>query len=111
MNDHELERKLRALTGALKRPDPTHDWKADILARARREASAIPMRRTLPPRWLMAGWAAAWIAIVAMNFSMPRESTLDLTKNRKSHDAAPSDNEATLLIAFQQRRNLNLELP
>ena len=43
MNDDEFEKKLQSLTGALHRPDPTPAWKADILARALREADAIPL--------------------------------------------------------------------
>ena len=61
MNDDDFENKLRAITGSLHRPDPTPAWKADILARARREADAIPVKRMLPPRWLMMAWAAAWV--------------------------------------------------
>ena len=111
MNDNELEQKLRALTDTLRRPDPTPEWKADILSRALREASPIPIHRTLPPRWLMAGWAAAWILVIAMNVSMPQDATQQLIGSRSPHDATPPDVEAPLLIAFQQRQNLNLELP
>ena len=45
MNDNDLENQLRALTGALHRPDPTPAWKADILSRALREASVTPFKR------------------------------------------------------------------
>ena len=50
----DFEKKLMALAGALHRPDPTPAWKADILARARREAGAIPIK--LPPRALALAW-------------------------------------------------------
>ena len=70
MNDEEFEKKLHALTGALERPDPTSAWKADILARARREAATSSSRRILPPRWLM----ASWVAIAWMSFTTPRSA-------------------------------------
>jgi hypothetical protein len=77
MNDDAFEKKLESLAGALPRPDPTAPWKADILARARREAgaSAVQSRRILPPRWLMTVWGTAWVAIALMRFSTPADST------------------------------------
>jgi hypothetical protein len=119
MNDDEFENKLRALTGALTRPDPTSAWKSEILARARREASAIPFKRTLPPRWLMVGWAAAWIAIAALNLTVPRDPMIGAP--RPLAGAAPSakppaalsspELRSQTLIAFHQHLNLNLDLP
>jgi hypothetical protein len=115
MNDDEFEKKLHALTGGLRRPDPTPAWKADILARARREADAVPFQRTLPPCWLMLGWAAAWVAILAMNFTAPSnpapESGRVASSNAEPASAAPTDRSAPTLLAFHQRMNLNLELP
>jgi len=116
MNDDEFEKKLHALTGGLRRPDPTPAWKADILARARREADAIPFQRTLPPRWLVLGWAAAWAVILAMNLTAPSNPPLDTSRFAGSSKpdptiAAPADSSAQTLLAFHQRMNLNLELP
>ena len=70
MNDDNFEKKLLALTGAAGRPDPTPAWKADILARALREAEAAPLTRLAPPRWLLLSWAAAWIAILTLVCSL-----------------------------------------
>ena len=115
MNDDEFEKKLHALTGALHRPDPTPAWKADILARARREADAIPIKRLLPPRWLMLGWAAAWAAIVGLHFTTPGDVQGDTDQNwnlasRTAPPATRSD-EATTLLAFHRHANLDPDLP
>ncbi|QIF05269.1 hypothetical protein [Roseimicrobium sp. ORNL1] len=77
MNDDAFEKKLESLAGAMPRPDPTPQWKAEILARARREAeaSAVTPRRVLPPRWLMTVWCTAWVAIALLRFSTPADST------------------------------------
>ncbi len=118
MNDDEFEKKLHALTGALHRPDPTPAWKADILARARREAEAIPFTRTLPPRWLMLGWAAAWAAVLVMDFTAPSNPTPETNHSAVAAaskpgptQSPPTDSLAGTLLAFHQRMNLNLELP
>ena len=116
MNDDEFEKRLHALTGGLQRPDPTPAWKADILARARREADAIPFPRTRPPRWLMLGWAAAWAVILVMNLTAPSNPALEtrhfaVATKSEPMSAAPTDSSAQTLLAFHQRINLNLELP
>lgn len=118
MNDDDFEKKLQALTRALRRPDPTAAWKADILSQARREAGASPHVRTLPPRWLMLSWAAAWIAIVALEFTSPQFSDSDATLNQPSlartdaaQKATPAKADLPALIAFHSRLNLNLDLP
>ena len=116
MNDDEFEKKLHALTGGLQRPDPTPVWKADILARARREADEIPFQRTLPPRWLVLGWAAAWAAILVMNLTAPSNPALEtrhfaLATKPDPAGAAPTDSISGTLLAFHQRMNLNLDLP
>ncbi|MEA3210308.1 MAG: hypothetical protein QOE70_3365 [Chthoniobacter sp.] len=114
MNDAEFEKKLRALTGALRRPDPTPAWKADILARARREADAISTPRMLPPRWLMLTWAAAWVAILALNFTTPGETTLRTTPDLATAKPGPAPaafGDSSTLLAFHRRLNLNLDLP
>lgn len=116
MND-DFEKELHALTRALHRPDPTPAWKADILARARREADVLPMKRMLPPRWLMTSWAAAWIAIVALDFTAPEDAppafaldTVPPVKQTPSNGTLPQG-DLPALIAFHQYRNLNLDLP
>ena len=117
MNDDDFENKLRAITGSLHRPDPTPAWKADILARARREADAIPVKRMLPPRWLMMAWAAAWVAILAMNFFTQRDGTSDIAltsspaPKHTSPDLTTPQAGLPALIAFHQHLNLNLDLP
>ena len=116
MNDDDFEQKLHALAGALHCPDPTPAWKADILARARREAVAIPIKRMLPPRWLMLGWASAWAAIVAMNLTVPRDP--DVRSGQGVAVASPGpmqsgspDITAPTLLAFHQHLKLNFDLP
>lgn len=81
MNDEEFEKKLIDLTGVLQRPDPTAAWKADILASARREALTSSYRSALPPRWLMAAWVAAWVAIAWMSFTTPQNADPNHQKN------------------------------
>jgi hypothetical protein len=116
MNDDEFEAKLHALTSGLHRPDPTPAWKADILARARREAEAIPFPRTLPPRWLMLGWAAAWTAIVVLNLTAPSNPAPERGRfagsaKTETTSAALANSSAPPLLAFHERMNLDLELP
>lgn len=117
MNDEDFENKLREITGALHRPDPTPAWKADILARACREADATRTTRLLPPRWLMTTWAAAWVAILAMNFFTQRDGASDIALNsspaqkQTSPDLTSPQGGLPTLIAFHQRLNLNLDLP
>ncbi|RBP35183.1 hypothetical protein DES53_1259 [Roseimicrobium gellanilyticum] len=119
MNDDAFEKKLESLAGALPRPDPTPQWKADILARARREANAdvgsatttsAPAHRRLPPRWLMTVWCAAWAVIALLHFSTPADTTsyqstqLVETKRavepRSSTDA--TDASSLTLLAFHR---------
>jgi len=117
MNEEDFENKLRALTSALHRPDPTPAWKADILARARREADAAPHVRMLPPRSLVLSWAAAWVAILTMNVFTQRDSLSDLALNsspvqkQPSPDLAPPHGGLPMLVALQQQLNLNRDLP
>jgi hypothetical protein len=118
MNEDDFEKKLRALTGAFQRPDPTPAWKADILARARREARAIPMQRTLPPRWLMLSWAAAWVAVFVLNFTAPSEPQALMARTMPDPDAGSAPTAYTqaaaspqTLLALEQRMKLNLDLP
>jgi hypothetical protein len=114
MNDDELEKKLLALTGALRRPDPTPAWKADILARAHREAQAIPLSPIAPPRWLMLSWAAAWAAILALGLTIPHDATRDTqASSAASHppSAGGRNPSPQTLFAFHQGMKLNLDLP
>ena len=124
MNDDDFEKKLFAMAAALRRSDPTRAWKADILARARREADAItmkkalPLKRTLPPKWLVLSWAAAWIAILAMNLTAPKDATPRATGGFAGTDASGAHTASTdlraspqTLLAFQRSMNLNPDLP
>jgi hypothetical protein len=116
MNNDDFEKKLQALTRALHRPDPTRSWKAEILARARLEAGAIPRKHLLPPRGLMLSWAAAWLAIAMMTISTPRNSSHDSASKlaasraaQRREDAAGINASPQALIAFAQ--HLNSDLP
>jgi hypothetical protein len=100
MNDDAFEKKLESLAGSLPRPDPTPQWKADILARARREAatpaaSALP-RRALPPRWLMAAWCTAWALIVLMHVTTPADHSVAGTSTPLA-TAMPKSGKASAL--------------
>jgi hypothetical protein len=117
MNDDAFEKKLESLAGAMPRPDPTPEWKADILARARREAgtSAAPPRRILPPRWLMTVWCTAWVAIALMRFSTPADSTASrsapqLVEAKRATEAdahahSTASSSLTLLAFHRELRN------
>jgi hypothetical protein len=113
MNDDAFEKKLESLAGELPRPDPTPQWKADILARARREAavSTATPRRILPPRWLMTVWCTAWAVIAMLHFSTPAgpstgEHAAPLADTKRSSDTgsdAPSTDSSSLtLLAFHR---------
>jgi hypothetical protein len=114
MNDDAFEQKLESLAGALPRPDPTPQWKADILARARREADAeaATPRRTLPPRWLMTVWCTTWAVIAVLHFSTPSdtaaisEHSTQLVEAKQSARAGPgahsTDFSSLTLLAFHR---------
>lgn len=110
MNDDEFENKLRALTSALVRPDPTPAWRDDIVTRALRDAQRGRARLTLPPRWLLAGWGAAWAAALVLHFAAPRSSPppgtarVDVTRKTKSPNA-------NALVAYDRQLHLHLDLP
>jgi hypothetical protein len=96
--------------------DPTPAWKADILARARREAMGIPLKKTLPPRWLMHAWAAAWVAILLMHFASPSDPASEVnhfagTKSGNSDrlEAGSFYSITPLLFAQIDRLNLNFQ--
>jgi hypothetical protein len=116
MNDDAFEKKLCELTDALQRPDPTPAWKSDILARARREADAVPRERTRSPRWLAGGLGVAWAAIFLMDFTTPREAPPSGRRNmaavrKVSVPDDPSQGDAWTLLAFHNRMNLSFEFP
>jgi hypothetical protein len=117
MNDDAFEKKLRALTKPLRRPDPTRAWKTDILARARREAEAMCHERLGPPRWLLATWAAAWVVIAAGIFTMPGDPPPPGTAMARLGGAAAAGDgygateDLRALLAFHPHLNLNADLP
>jgi len=111
MNDDDFEKKLLALTGALHRPDPTPAWKADILAKARREADTIPLKRSLPPRWLMLSWATAWGAIFAFHLTQPSATKPNAESIVSAKPSVKPASPPLTLIAFHQQLNLNLDQP
>jgi hypothetical protein len=111
MNDDPFEQKLRRITGHLSRPDPTPEWKAEILARALQEARPVAPNRALPPRWLVACWSLAWLAILALHFSAPSNPDPSSPGQTAASQSAPSP-EATsgvmTLLALQQQLQLDL---
>lgn len=70
MNDDGFEAKLRESLRRGGRPDPTPVWKEAILARALAEVRPRAHAQWLPPRWLMIGWAAAWVAALLLKWSV-----------------------------------------
>jgi hypothetical protein len=110
MND-DFEKEFLRMPGALRRPDPTLAWKADILARARREAGA----RRRPPWLLVAGWTAAWTAIVMLTAATPRN--VDRSRNPNFAEAGADRKQVAValdgwssgtptLVAFGRQENL-----
>ena len=102
MNDQDFEDKLRALTGALRRPDPTAAWKAEILTRARSGAKI----RT--PRWLLLGLSMAWVCIAVLHMATPDTSSVQgsVTGVSSHHEAFSvlhnaSETPLRTLIALQ----------
>ena len=116
MKNEEFENKLHTLTRTLHRVDPTPAWKEDILARARREAMGIPLKKTLPPRWLMHAWAAAWVAILLMHFASPSDPASEMNHfagaksgNSDRLEAGSFYSITPLLFAQSDRLNLNFQ--
>jgi len=109
MND-DFEKKLLAMTAAVRRDDPTPGWKTDILAQARREAGRTGLT---PPRLLMAAWAVAWAAIVLLTIATPRNGmgirTPDLAKTEAAQPegklSSPDGLTAgsSMLLAFDRQ--------
>ncbi len=111
MNDDDFENRLRELAGQPHRSDPTPAWRADILARARREADALLKTRSGPPRWLVLSWAAVWVAIAAFAFATPRGDPPNETPG--SHATVSTDLsavDAPTLLAFDHRLGRHPEL-
>lgn len=110
MNDDAFEQKLRKLTGHLSRPDPTPEWKAEILARALREARPSAPNRALPPRWLVACWCVAWLAILALHFtaSSNPDPWAGRTEDRQSAQAPSPGTPPMSLLALQHQLQLDL---
>ena len=116
MNDDAFEKKLRERIGVVQRPDPTRAWKADILARARREADAIPHERLLPPRWFIAALGVAWLVIFLMNAATPHDVSPGGMRAvaavpKASARGGLTDGDSWTLLAFHNRMNLTLDLP
>lgn len=109
MNDDVFERKLAALAGRAQPSDPTPAWKAEILARAKREAAGATARRGLPPRWLLLAWSAAWVLIVLMRLTTPEgESSISpggVEVPASSLVVSTSGQELSALLAFHRELN------
>lgn len=63
-NPDAFENDLRAL----RRRELPAAWRDEILS-----AAKTPPTATRTPRWLIAGWSAAWAAILLMYFTTPAE--------------------------------------
>ncbi len=114
MND-EFESRIETLARNISRLDPTPDWKTEILARARREASPVQLRTFLPPRWLALGWAAAWTGTLLLGLSThftSQQIARAIPSSSPSHKAlsGPTESLTAQLSAFKRHLNLNLEL-
>lgn len=105
MNDDAFEQKLSKLTGHLSRPDPTPEWKEEILARALRKARSSAANRALPPRWLVACWSVAWLAILALHLTAPSNpdpSPGQTADSRIAPSPAATDGPMTFLALQHQ---------
>lgn len=108
MNHDDFENKLQSLTRELRRPDPTAQWKDEILARALREA-ATAKARVLPPRWLMGAWATAWAAVVALTFSAPSNTPADSPLASETPPPLPVARPESAPTLLALNRNLHLD--
>jgi hypothetical protein len=111
----EFESRIETLARTVSRRDPTPDWKAEILARARREASAGPFRTFLPPRWLALGWAAAWTGICVLGWTAHKNSqqvARAIPSTGPAHQPFPRSAQSLTaqLSAFEKHLNLGAEL-
>ena len=108
MNDDAFEDRLRALASQLQRPDPTPEWKAEILSRA---AQARTHAAPRTPRWLLATLGAAWVLIVLLRFTTPHDSTTMHQTVASAPSVDPStDTPWRTLMAFHSNPEL-LDLP
>lgn len=107
MNDDEFEGKLRALTAKFTRPDPSGEWKADILTQARLSRQK-PLPR--PPRLLLAVLGAAWLLIAILRFTTPSDVAVMPTERGIMPLAAREDSALRMLIALRSNPNF-LDVP
>ncbi len=82
-NPDAFENDLRAL----QRCELPADWRNEILGSVK---TIKPVPRT--PRWLVAGWSAAWAAILLMYFTTPSEP-----------DTSPHSVQALPTLLWQER--------
>lgn len=108
MNHDDFENKLQSLTRGLCRPDPTAQWKDEILARALREAEPAKTR-VLPPRWLMGAWAAAWAAVIVLTFSAPSTSSPSSTMAIEAPQPLPVARPKSAPTLLALNRNLHID--
>lgn len=108
MNHDDFENKLLSLTRELHRPDPTAQWKNEILARALREAEPVKSR-LLPPRWLMGAWAAAWAAVIALTFSAPNTTSPTSSSAQVAKLPPPVARRESAPTLLALNRNLQLD--
>lgn len=106
MNNDALEDKLRALASQLQRPDPTPEWKAEILARA---AQARTKAAPRTPRWLLATLGAAWVLIAALRLSTP-DNPAAFSTAASTEPHAAGDTSWSALMAFHSNPELT-DLP
>ena len=97
-DESDLELKLRALLHQTPSHDPTLDWRQSILRRAR------PVS-LLPPRWLVMGWAAAWIVAMFLEMAQLR------TEHPQISAKTPLSPPATTLLTYHIQLHQELELP
>jgi hypothetical protein len=114
MND-EFESRVKTLARTISRDDPTPDWKSEILAKARREASFVQLRTFLPPRWLAVGWAAAWTGILLLGWSAHSTSqqiarAIPPTSPSRKPLSRPAESLTANLSAFERHLTLGVEL-
>ena len=100
MND-EFESRIEQLARIVPMYDKTPQWKAEILAKARNEARAVPMRRLLPPMWLVFAWAAAWVGICLFGWNAHSLSQEVARAIPSTSPLDPSSQISTELLSHQ----------
>ena len=102
MNDDEFERRLKELLKPLEVNDPTKQWKAEMLAKARAKRDVAGKR----PRVMVALLIGAWMVIGLIRVTMPEPVAVrSLAKSKESGRElkSPAGQKASAYTLFAAR--------